>query len=78
MAIFAAFSHAAPLEIEARNFRVWVTFQGAPPEVAYYTRSIPADGSVYYIGTFNTTFYISPFFFSIFSTHGHSPCGKPF
>ena len=45
----AAFSHAAPLEVESRQFQVQVTFQGAPPEVAYYTRSIPSDGSVYYL-----------------------------
>ena len=45
----AAFSHAAPLEVESRQFRVQVIFQGAPPEVAYYTRSIPSDGSVFYL-----------------------------
>lgn len=42
-------SQAAPLSAgvsEPRNyFEVQVTFQGAPPNVAFFTQSFPADGS---------------------------------
>ena len=38
---------AAPAN--TRNFDVQLTFEGAPPDVAFYTLSVPADGSVFYI-----------------------------
>ena len=47
LAILASSVTAAPglKPVEAREFSVYVTFNGADSD-AYYTRSIPADGSV--------------------------------
>lgn len=64
----AALSYAAPVELESRNNAVTITFQGAPPNVAFYTRSIPIDGSVVELSAF-PLFFLSthptfpPFFF---------------
>jgi hypothetical protein len=44
LAIFAAISHAAPFEAQARNDQVQITFQGAPPDVAFFTQYFPIDG----------------------------------
>ena len=48
LALLASSTHAAPTpaNIKARQFEVQVTFQGAPPDAAFYTLSIPADGSL--------------------------------
>ena len=48
--LFAAGLQAAPSSI-ARQFEAQLTFQGAPPDVAYYTLSVPTDGSVFQICT---------------------------
>lgn len=57
MTMLAAFSTAAPLQAETRNTPPtpidFVTFEGAPPDVAFYTRSIPVNGSKYYLSTSN-------------------------
>ena len=52
IALLFAQAHTSPIapKAEARQFDVQVTFQGAPPDVAFFTASIPADGSVYIIG----------------------------
>ena len=44
--------HASPTpaKSEARQFEAQVTFQGAPPDAAFYTLSIPTDGTVITIG----------------------------
>ena len=46
LALLASQIHASPTpaNIEARQFAAQVTFQGAPPDAAFYTLSIPADG----------------------------------
>ena len=44
------YASPTPANVEARQFSVQVTFQGAPPEVAFYTLYIPADGTVVSIG----------------------------
>ncbi|MCJ1243526.1 hypothetical protein MMC30_000723 [Trapelia coarctata] len=43
--IAAALVHAAPVEVEARQFAAQITFQGATPE-AQFTQSFPGDGTV--------------------------------
>lgn len=52
LALLASHIHASPTpaNVEARQFAVQVTFQGAPPEAAFYTLSIPADGRLVIIG----------------------------
>lgn len=42
--------HAAPSN-KARQFEAQLTFEGAPPDVAFYTLSVPTDGSVFQICT---------------------------
>lgn len=52
IAMLFAQAHASPIaaKAEARQFAAQITFQGAPPDAAFYTASIPADGSVFYLG----------------------------
>lgn len=70
MAILAAtFSHAAPVELETRQFFAQVTFQGAPPDVAFYTRSIPTDGSVFYLSTSTWFWFYIPLLFVFLFQH---------
>ena len=40
--------HAAPAS-NTRQFEAQLTFEGAPPDVAFYTLSVPTDGSEFYI-----------------------------
>ena len=49
--LLAAKLDAAPTS-DARNFQAQLTFQGAPPDVAYYTVSAPTDGSVFKISMY--------------------------
>lgn len=42
--------NAAPTS-NARQFEAQLTFEGAPPDVAYFTLSVPTDGSVFTICT---------------------------
>lgn len=72
----AAFAHAAPtyVTLEQRNsppFLVQVTFQGAPPQTAFYTKQIPGDGSLVYLGT-SICSIRNPLYFS-FVFHSHQP-----
>ncbi|KAL8796855.1 MAG: hypothetical protein Q9195_000938 [Heterodermia aff. obscurata] len=48
MAMLFAQAHTSPIasKAEARQFAAQITFEGAPPDVAFYTASIIADGSV--------------------------------
>ena len=48
--LFATGLHAAP-STKARQFDAQLTFEGAPPNVAFYTLSEPTDGSVFQIRT---------------------------
>lgn len=49
--LLAAKLNAAPTST-ARQFEAQLTFEGAPPEVAFYTLSAPTDGSVFQICTY--------------------------
>lgn len=49
--LLAAKLNAAPTS-NARQFEAQLTFEGAPPEVAFYTLSAPTDGSVFQICTY--------------------------
>ena len=48
--LFATGLHAAPSS-KARQYEAQLTFEGAPPDVAFYTLSVPTDGSVFQICT---------------------------
>ncbi|MCJ1465147.1 hypothetical protein MMC07_003763 [Pseudocyphellaria aurata] len=52
VAILAAFAQAAPTpdpaQVDARQFRAQLTFEGATPD-AFYNLSVPTDGSVFTI-----------------------------
>ena len=52
IALLFAQAHTSPVapKAEARQYDAQITFQGAPPDAAFFTASIPTDGSVYYIG----------------------------
>lgn len=76
MAIFAALSHAAPFEAETRQFKATIKLEGAPPDVAFYTRSVPTDGSVFYLST-STYSSIPPLFPFHFQHRRHSPLANP-
>jgi len=48
-ALFLTLTYAAPAQnIAPRQFLAFITFEGATPE-AYFTQSVPTDGSVFYI-----------------------------
>ena len=59
VALLAAFAQAAPapVEIDARTAYVTLTFEGATPS-AYYTRSVPVDGSTFTISMSIAIFYV--------------------
>lgn len=59
VAILAAFAQAAPTpaQNDARQFKALITFEGATPE-AFYTRSVPTDGSVFTIGMSFANFHV--------------------
>ena len=40
--------HAAPAS-NTRQYEIELTFEGAPPDVAFYTLFVPTDGSVFSI-----------------------------
>ncbi|KAH6675157.1 hypothetical protein B0J14DRAFT_589092 [Halenospora varia] len=46
-AALASFVSAAPSE--KRQFQAQIIFEGAPPDVAQFTMSVPTDGSVFAI-----------------------------
>ena len=51
IAMLFAQAQSSPIavKVEARQFAAQITFQGAPPDVAFFTESIPADGSLFTI-----------------------------
>lgn len=49
--LLAAKLNAAPTST-ARQFEAQLTFEGAPPEVAFFNLSVPTDGSVFQICTY--------------------------
>lgn len=49
--LLAAKLNAAPTST-ARQFEAQLTFEGAPPEVAFFNLSVPTDGSVFHICTY--------------------------
>lgn len=53
-AALASFASAAPSE--KRQFQAQITFEGAPPDVAQFTMSVPTDGSVFAISKSSNTF----------------------
>lgn len=46
-ALIAGITQAAPAPAPELNDWVEVTFQGAPPDVAFFTMWVPTDGSVF-------------------------------
>lgn len=49
VAVLLAQAHASPMKAEARQFQAQLTFEGAPPQAAAFTVSIPADGTSFII-----------------------------
>lgn len=56
--LLAAKLNAAPTS-NARQFEAQLTFEGAPPDVAFYTLSAPTDGSVFHICLYPPTNHLS-------------------
>lgn len=49
-AVLLAQAHASPMKAEARQFEAQITFEGAPPQAASFTVSVPTDGTSFSIG----------------------------
>lgn len=73
--LLAAKLNAAPTST-ARQFEAQLTFEGAPPEVAFYTLSAPTDGSVFQICTYPAPHLPTPPFFP-HTTSSHRSRPKP-
>ncbi|KAF6230585.1 hypothetical protein HO173_011122 [Letharia columbiana] len=56
--LLASQLHAAPSS-SARQFQAQLTFQGAPPAAAFFTLSVPTDGSVFEISNVLSVSHIS-------------------
>ena len=58
IAFLATSVYGAPAA-EARQFEAQITFNGADP-AAYFTQSVPTDGSTFHICTFSRVLFIIP------------------
>lgn len=76
LALLATSALASPVPADApskRQFEAQITFQGAPPDVAFYTLSFPTDGSFVPICKPPLLFSIPCFrFTSNFPCHTHA------
>ncbi|KAG7008682.1 hypothetical protein G7Y79_00004g012660 [Physcia stellaris] len=66
VAVLLAQAHASPMKAEARQFQAQLTFEGAPPQAAAFTVSIPADGTSFII--------LNPLSISHISSLGGATC----